>query len=88
MGATLLGLTSVLPSKVTPSSMASLADRISPNNSVLALISIRSLAVTLPLILPRSTTEFDVEVALDDRVVAQVEGTLRVDVPVELSVEG
>src|SRR5438132_1638416 len=56
VGETLLGLTSVLPTNVTPSSMASLAARMSPNNSVLALMSILSLAVMLPLTLPRATT--------------------------------
>src|SRR5205814_3706598 len=56
VGETLFGLTSVLPTKVTPSAMASLAERISPNNSVFALMSIFSLAVMLPLILPRTTT--------------------------------
>src|SRR5437660_10252231 len=55
-GETLLGLTSVLPTNVTPSSMASFVARMSPNNSVLALMSIFSLAVTLPLTLPRTTT--------------------------------
>src|SRR5277367_3303667 len=39
VGATLFGLTSVLPTKVTPSSMASFVARISPNTSALALIS-------------------------------------------------
>src|SRR6058998_3258444 len=56
VGLTLFGLTSVFPTKVTPSSMASLAERMSPNNSVFALMSIFSLAVMLPLILPRTTT--------------------------------
>src|SRR5437867_12376537 len=56
VGATLLGLTSVLPTKVTPSSMTSLVARMSPNNSALDLISILSLATILPLILPRITT--------------------------------
>src|SRR5438034_7559958 len=56
VGETLFGLTSVLPTNVTPSSMASLAERMSPNNSVFALMSIFSLAVMLPLILPRTTT--------------------------------
>src|ERR1044071_2204215 len=55
-GETLLGLTSVLPTKVTPSSITSLVARMSPNSSVLALISIFSLALMLPLILPRTTT--------------------------------
>src|SRR5437016_10770035 len=56
VGETLFGLTSVLPTNVTPSSMASLAERMSPNNSVFALMSIFSLAMMLPLILPRTTT--------------------------------
>src|SRR5437773_2148157 len=56
VGETLFGLTSVFPTNVTPSSIASLAERMSPNNSVFALISIFSLAVMLPLILPRTTT--------------------------------
>src|SRR6185436_7989605 len=56
VGETLFGLTSVFPTNVTPSSTASLAERMSPNNSVFALISIFSLAVMLPLILPRTTT--------------------------------
>src|ERR1051326_8268435 len=50
VGETLFGLTSLLPTKVTPSSMTSLAARISPNSSVLALMSILSLAITLPVI--------------------------------------
>src|SRR5262245_13147927 len=56
VGATLLGLTSVLPTKVTPSSITSLEARISPKTSALVLISILSLATTLPLSLPRTTT--------------------------------
>src|SRR5438445_245071 len=46
VGVTLLGLTSVLPTKVTPSSMTSFGERMSPNNSVLDLISIFSRAMT------------------------------------------
>src|SRR5207245_6746123 len=57
MGATLLGLTSVLPTKVTPSSIASLGARTSPNNSVLSLMSTLFLAMTLPLTLPRIVTQ-------------------------------
>src|SRR5204862_1772254 len=45
VGDTLFGLTSVLPTKVTPSSTTSLVARISPNNSALDLISILSLAL-------------------------------------------
>src|SRR6266566_138773 len=56
VGATLFGFTSVLPTKVTPSSITSLVARMSPNSSVLALISILSLALMLPLTLPRTTT--------------------------------
>src|SRR5438094_520346 len=56
VGETLFGLTSVFPTKVTPSSMTSLVARMSPNSSVLALMSIFSLALMLPLILPRTTT--------------------------------
>src|SRR5580765_5237235 len=56
VGDTLFGLTSVFPTNVTPSSIASRAERMSPNNSVFALMSIFSLAVILPLILPRTTT--------------------------------
>ena len=56
-GGDLVGLTSVLPTNVTPSSTANLAALMSPNSSVLALISILSLAMTLPLILPLRTTE-------------------------------
>src|SRR5262245_57501590 len=56
VGETLLGLTSVLPTNVTPSSITSLEERISPNSSVLALSSILSFAVTLPVTLPRTTT--------------------------------
>src|SRR5438477_353904 len=52
VGETLFGLTSVFPTKVTPSSMTSLVARMSPNSSVLALMSIFSLALMLPLILP------------------------------------
>src|SRR6266478_282437 len=56
VGATLFGLTSLLPTNVTPSSITSLGVRISPNNSVLVLMSIFSLATMLPLIFPRTTT--------------------------------
>src|SRR5437867_727492 len=56
-GAALLGFTSVLPTKVTPSSITSLGARTSPNNSVLVLMSTFSFAMTLPLILPRITTD-------------------------------
>src|SRR5437867_2088493 len=56
VGATLFGLISVLPTKVTPSSMTSLAPRMSPKSSDLALISILSLAMMLPFILPRTMT--------------------------------
>src|ERR1022692_1000548 len=58
VGDTLLGLTSDLPTNVTPSSTASFEARMSPNISVLALISIFSLAVMLPLTLPRTTTDW------------------------------
>src|ERR1700728_260017 len=58
VGATLLGLTSVLPTKDTPSSMTSFVARMSPNSSVLVLISIFSLALMLPLILPRTTAHW------------------------------
>ena len=57
LGDTLFGLTSILPTKVVPSSITSLAARISPNNSVRALISTFSLALIFPLILPRATTD-------------------------------
>src|SRR5262245_35592032 len=57
LGETLFGLTSVSPTNVTPSSMASLEERMSPNSSALDLISILSLAVTLPLIFPRTITD-------------------------------
>src|SRR5690349_9146961 len=57
VGVTLFGFTSVLPTKVTPSSMTSFEARMSPNSSVLALISIFSLALILPVILPRTTTD-------------------------------
>src|SRR5208337_4753966 len=63
-GATLLGFTSLLPTKVTPSSMISFADRTSPNSSVRALRSILSLAVTLPLILPRTTADWTLMLTL------------------------
>ena len=46
-----------LPTKVTPSSITSLAARTSPNNSVLAFSSILSFAMTFPVIFPRTTTE-------------------------------
>src|SRR5215203_4715456 len=57
VGAALFGFTSVLPTNVTPSSITSLADLMSPNSSAFALISILSFAVMFPLTLPRTTTE-------------------------------
>ena len=45
-------------------SMTSLEARMSPKTSALDLISILSLAVTLPLILPRTTTEFTLRLPL------------------------
>src|SRR5581483_1184820 len=55
-GATLFGFTSVLPTNVTPSSIASLDARMSPKSSVFALISSLSLATMFPLIFPRTIT--------------------------------
>jgi hypothetical protein len=68
MGDTLLGLTSVWPTKVTPSSITNRAARMSPNNS-----------------------DYDgigSDVAFDDRVVAQVEGPLGLDITFQFSIEG
>ena len=56
MGATLLGFTSVLPTKVTPSSITSLDARTSPKTSALDLISILSLALTYAPFFSKAST--------------------------------